>query len=137
MLYGSEDTSSMAIGASSTLCPPLPSSTATAPGVPDLRSPAPAAPLPSRHSPASPSPAPGQQTQGITPELHRYKLSTTLRLLHVHLRYIQQRKTPKMSNEIIRLCLQSISLDRIVKGCVIPSQHNLTMYPVLFHLEGH
>ncbi|KAK5875353.1 hypothetical protein CesoFtcFv8_027838 [Champsocephalus esox] len=45
MPYGSEDTSSMAIGASSTLCPnaasrspPLPSSTATAPGVPDLRS---------------------------------------------------------------------------------------------------
>ncbi|KAJ4919245.1 hypothetical protein JOQ06_022497 [Pogonophryne albipinna] len=76
MPYGSEDTSSMAIGVSSTLCPnaasrsrspPLPSSTATAPGVPDLRSPAPAAPLPSRHSPASPSPAPGQQTQGITP----------------------------------------------------------------------
>ncbi|KAJ4934288.1 hypothetical protein JOQ06_007087 [Pogonophryne albipinna] len=76
MPYGSEDTSSMAIGVSSTLCPktasrsrspPLPSSTATAPGVPDLRSPAPAAPLPSRHSPASPSPAPGPQTQGVTP----------------------------------------------------------------------
>ncbi|KAK5890777.1 hypothetical protein CesoFtcFv8_014263 [Champsocephalus esox] len=74
MPYGSEDTSSMAIGASLTLCPnaasrspPLPSSTATAPGVPDLRSPAPAAPLPSRHSPTSPSPAPGQQTQRITP----------------------------------------------------------------------
>ncbi|KAK5921314.1 hypothetical protein CgunFtcFv8_025030 [Champsocephalus gunnari] len=76
MPYGSEDTSSMAIGASSTLCPNaasrsrsplLPSSTATAPGIPDLRSLAPAAPLPSRHSPASPSPAPGQQTQGITP----------------------------------------------------------------------
>ncbi|KAL7375278.1 hypothetical protein ABVT39_014678, partial [Epinephelus coioides] len=32
----------------------------------------------------------------------------------------------KMSNEIIRPCFQSISLDRIFKGYVISSKQNLT-----------
>lgn len=37
----------------------------------------------------------------------------------------------QMSNEIIRLCFQSISLDRIFKGYVISSEQNLCIWRCL------
>uniref|UniRef100_A0A3Q2WQB0 Serine (or cysteine) peptidase inhibitor, clade H, member 2 n=1 Tax=Haplochromis burtoni TaxID=8153 RepID=A0A3Q2WQB0_HAPBU len=39
----------------------------------------------------------------------------------------------QMSNEIIRLCFQSISLDKIFKGYVIPSKQNLSNFIQRFH----